>query len=269
MNALFSVLSNGEFAVLFWATIGGAIVFLGLAIERFADWMDDRFLGGYEPHKALELSGWCILMLGIFIEIAVGGWSSHRAWENDPLNQPISEVSAVINIRVRGRDNVELAMETNSPTVAYMELCSGFIGIPSVITGLPYPYPVPVPGHSLLESDRFEVWQSSQFLLPASQPHDFHEYELKFHSSLAVELLVAKDEHKVKEIDNIKALAITLKFLPHDSEILKGTAVITINDTRKIFNIPHQTNSCPYPDSPGIARYFELVATNVVQTIGK
>ncbi len=101
-----SSLPAGEIPVLIWATIGGILVFVGLAVEKFADWMNDRYLGGPEkPHKPLETAGWCILMLGIFIEIAVAGMSANDAWEtrqiaikNDPRNQPIKSVTAVATL---------------------------------------------------------------------------------------------------------------------------------------------------------------------------
>lgn len=85
MNVLFSSTSSlpiGEVSVLIWATIGGILVFVGLAVEKFADWMNDRYLGGTEkPHQSLETTGWCVLMFGIFVEITVAGWSANDAWQ--------------------------------------------------------------------------------------------------------------------------------------------------------------------------------------------
>jgi hypothetical protein len=106
MNNLLSTssLSEGEVAVLFWATIGGIIVFIGLTLEKFADWMNERYLAPpLKPHARLELVGWWCLMLGIFVEITVGGWAANDAWQtrqmaikNNPLNQPVTSVSASI-----------------------------------------------------------------------------------------------------------------------------------------------------------------------------
>src|SRR5476651_312244 len=97
-----SSLLGGEFWILFWATIGAIIVLVGLLLEKFAEWMNDRFLGGADkPHKTLELVGWCLLMFGICIEIADAGWSANETWEtrqmaikNDPRNATISEINA-------------------------------------------------------------------------------------------------------------------------------------------------------------------------------
>jgi uncharacterized membrane protein YidH (DUF202 family) len=115
MNDLLSTssLSEGNVGVLFWATIGGIVVFIGLLLEKFADWMNDRFLGGeHKPHKILELIGWCVLMFGIFIEVAVAGWSANDAWQtrqmtirNAPENLPIKSIRAEVNLLFRGTNS--------------------------------------------------------------------------------------------------------------------------------------------------------------------
>lgn len=77
-----------------WATIGGICVAFGLIIEKVADWMDEKFLGGYRVHKGLEFFGWNVLLLGIFIEIADAGWTAHEVWQNQPSRQPVVEIRA-------------------------------------------------------------------------------------------------------------------------------------------------------------------------------
>ena len=67
----------GDAAAVAWAMIGGVIVAAGLIIEKFSEWLDERFFGEYKAHKKLEHLGWLILMLGIFIEIADAGWTAH------------------------------------------------------------------------------------------------------------------------------------------------------------------------------------------------
>jgi hypothetical protein len=83
-------------SLLFWATLGGIAVAVGLIIEKVADWMNERYLGeSYKPHKGLENVGWCILMAGIFIEIIAAGSSAKDAWQlkiaENKLEQQTSE----------------------------------------------------------------------------------------------------------------------------------------------------------------------------------
>lgn len=50
MSLLFAVVpapaSEMQLSVLIWATAGGIAVFVGLILEKMAEWMNERFLGG-------------------------------------------------------------------------------------------------------------------------------------------------------------------------------------------------------------------------------
>jgi hypothetical protein len=66
------------------AAAGGAIVFIGLLIEKVSELLDGRFLGKDHEIKAprgLELFGWSVLMFGILVEIGVAIWSANDAWQ--------------------------------------------------------------------------------------------------------------------------------------------------------------------------------------------
>src|ERR1700761_2268520 len=103
-------------SVLIWATAGGVAVFLGLVLEKFAEWLNENFLEkSYHPHKTIGEVGWVILMIGIGIEVVVAGgtaiddWTTKRiAIENSPINQPISDISAVVKIKLAGTNFVQL-----------------------------------------------------------------------------------------------------------------------------------------------------------------
>lgn len=114
---------------MFCAIIGGILVFIGLLLEKFADWMNDRFLGGgYKPHKTLELTGWSVLMFGIFIEIAVASWSANDAWQtrqmamkNDLRSQPLTSATATARIEFRGNIQ-ERGVPEIGPFAAYEKM---------------------------------------------------------------------------------------------------------------------------------------------------
>ena len=82
-------------------------MFIGLVFEKMAEWMNERFLGEGHPHKGLNELGWILLMIGIAVEIADAGFAANEGWQirqmaikNDPLKQPISDVSAILRLEV-------------------------------------------------------------------------------------------------------------------------------------------------------------------------
>jgi len=90
----------GEAIICFLAAIGGVLVFKGLVMEGPPKGEGDK-----------AIQRWKLLRLGILVEIIVAtafaGKDGWHAWQinneitkNNPLNQPISEVSAVFRILV-------------------------------------------------------------------------------------------------------------------------------------------------------------------------
>lgn len=123
-----SSLFEGDTASMAWATLGGAVVALGLAIEKFADFLNERFLGGYKAHKCLESAGWWVLMLGIWVEIADAGWTSHEimlakqiASESDIRHKPIFALSAYAYVVVRPSERKEDLNNTNLVSFGWAE----------------------------------------------------------------------------------------------------------------------------------------------------
>ena len=89
------------------AMVGGIIVAAGLAIEKTADFLDSRFLGEYRAHKMMELFGWWVLMVGIFIEIADAGWTAMEISRNDPHKMPIMALSGWMRLEIRPLQGVQ------------------------------------------------------------------------------------------------------------------------------------------------------------------
>jgi|ERR1043166_4898271 hypothetical protein len=148
----------------------------------------------------------------------------------NPLNLPISTITAHIRVRVKGRANLELA-PWGAPYVARMFFCN------ELLEGNT---PSPGAGFPPLNADRFEVIKSEQFIMP-SVP-DFHEYEIQFdHADALDQIFTVGHEKPAKAMADVKMIWTVLKFLPRGSEILQGTLVITINSTtRFLFKIPEQ-----------------------------
>jgi len=90
MNLLSSFASwfEGDSASVAFALVGGFIVACGLGIEKIAEMLNDRFLGGYKAHKTLDWFGWGLLMFGIWVEIADAGWTAHVICLNPPALPP-------------------------------------------------------------------------------------------------------------------------------------------------------------------------------------
>ena len=281
-------MASNDHRINFWyvafAVVGALVVLGGLLMEQYSEQRLPKNIKDFRRFKIIKLCGEWFVIGGVFIEFLVGIVSAIDAWQNEPLNRPISDISAIVKIRVKGRDNVELPSSTNdSPSVAAIYLCREIVSFTNVLkigmyfeptndmeihdpSGRPAREPITVPGFPMLKSDRFEVTKSSQFIF--SHP-DFHEYHMLFHSDAFSDLDVVVHKTKVKDISKIKALWIGLKFLPHDSEILEGIAVITVNDTRQIFFIQPQKDSYSMRDGSSTLNDFEIVTTNVIQIVDK
>ena len=117
------------------ASIGGMIAFLGLWMEKEADEEDKKehlsnFIGDKRVTKIKSEIGWCILMVGIFIEvITAGGFAAYDAVENakmNPRNQPIADMSATAMLLVKGAD-FNATTNWDSRWVARMTLCKNDI----------------------------------------------------------------------------------------------------------------------------------------------
>ncbi len=254
MNILLSTASSlpsGEIPVLIWATIGGVLVFIGLAVEKFADWMNDQYLGGPEkPHKMLETAGWCILMFGIFVEIAVAGSSANDAWEtrqmairNDPLNANISDISAFVWFEVKGADVPDLPPPPVRPYfgIAEMWLC------PTNQLWTEFP---------ILNADSFS----------RGHAESGRSYSLRFSASGIAAMMFSPERRRptVKEIANVKFLYASFRFLTNNAEVVQGTAEVVVNGSlRRTFQFPPQH---PFPNGNPANPYW-IGATNFSQTI--
>ncbi|HZF00718.1 MAG TPA: hypothetical protein VE344_02370 [Methylomirabilota bacterium] len=208
---------NGEFWILFWATIGAIIVFVGLVLEKFADWLNEKFLGGYKPHKTLETFGWFLLMFGIYIEIVDAGWSANDAWQTrqmaNPWNGPISEISARAFISVKDDSTPDLPTQ-GSPRIASLALCQNDVEAKFDATHFGF-----------LDADKFV---RSGSVLIGNDTVRKRGYSLIFNSEGNL-VMDSGTGIPIKEIENVKVVRMDLKFLAKDSEILGGKVQVVVN----------------------------------------
>ena len=95
------------------AAIGGVIVVVGLLMEHFGekDWYKDS--NHFDKCKSIYKKGEWFVIAGVGIEVvvailtAIGEWNLRQlAQKNDPLKQPVAQVSAVVNILVNATNVV-------------------------------------------------------------------------------------------------------------------------------------------------------------------
>jgi hypothetical protein len=245
-----------------WASIGGMIVFLGLWLEKEADneRRKEHLSNLVDNAKRVQLKatlGWWLLMAGIAVEtltafaLAVRGEKETRqikenAAKNDPLNQPISDMSATAILIVMGTDfNDPTNMDIHG-RVATMTLWNNDKDA------------APVDSLNANNFTRNDFWRI--FGNPNSS--NSREYGVRFHSFnfRAFNGL----ETPVKTIDDVRFARMEIYFLPHGSAIAAGGVDLVVNNTHRLFQI--DTNRC---DFKNLGPPYSVVATNTGQTAVK
>jgi hypothetical protein len=123
--------SLAEVLVIVFAAAGGIVVFVALLIEKIAEWKSEKHI--VKSCKRLSEWGWWILMAGIAFEIGVAIWSATDAWQirqmairNDPLNQPITSLTARAWLWVRGTNGLNF-VPSRFPQIDFVTLNPPFL----------------------------------------------------------------------------------------------------------------------------------------------
>lgn len=176
----------------------------------------------------------------------------------DPLNQPILDIFCLLRFKVRQRANI-LITNLDSPWIASIFLCETNIASFSSYSELEADKVISMPFRLHI------VGQDSSPPLPYPSDLDYCAYYLKFHTDTAGDAERIGVRHKTMDaISNVVMLAIFARFLPHDTEVLGGSAEIIINGSvSKEFTIYTQTISeYGFSNSPE----FVIIATNYVES---
>ena len=207
-----------------FATIGGLAVLGGLALEKFSDWLNERFLGGYKPHKWSGEIGWWILMAGIVIETGVAGGSAISQWQNDPLKKPIASASA------RARIIFKLNEKDNHPFAFFESSSNDFVGWNASI--------------------RFASGTNGLLVLEAGQPdvavwnmgsENERECRIVFKEN-PFNFLETEDSRNipVKQFNSVDSFFVYVAELPTNVVVVTGNVYLAVNDSKWTFDIPPQ-----------------------------
>jgi hypothetical protein len=248
-------LSSTEPLVPLAASIVGMIVFLGLWIEKEAEEEEEKKHAGILKRGARATRvksevGWWILMVGIFVEIIVGGWfAASDAWaiaKMNPKNQNIFDMSAIAWIRTSG-DRQDM-VPWNTQRAASLLLCENNNFNISTFPAL--------------NADSFD--RSPGFGLEGV----WSVYTCRFQSDGTESFAEGMGLNRpVKDFEKVKTLRLDLKFLPKGTQILDGSVIVVANDNiRKIFKILPQIDSNPVDGTPNSP--YVVIATNSVPDIG-
>lgn len=226
---------EGDSASVAWAMAGGVIVALGLIMERFSEWLDEKFLGGYKAHKKLDVWGWRILMFGICIEIADAGLTAQSLNRLDPKNLPVLNINAFAVLRVKGTEFPDLtqwdssALSTNwGSKRATLTFCGNAPN--SILSSMP----------SMIADD---FGTGTGF-------SNSREYFLNFHMESVSAAIYLPLQSASKSFGAANFISLDVKFLPPQSEILGGYAFVVVNNSLgKLFRIyPQKDIRQPFPN---------------------
>lgn len=239
------------------AASGGIIVFWGLWLEKRA--VKDRYsdVTDFRESKQKAEFGWKVLMVGIAIEIIVGfAFAAKDGWEirqietriarNDPLKQPISDVSALAFIEVRDGDSKEQSIKAILPDsvswVAYLTTLNSNREPTSVVSGL-------------LVADRF-----TKIALGGSHgPTADRGYSLLFHLD---DLGLRERGGLAEKINDISMLAINVFFLSTNAEVFGGRVKLIVNSqVQKTFSVLPQKGFAKTAFDVGVS----ILASNSTQ----
>lgn len=280
-----SSLASSLFWTAFWAGIGGLLVLLGLCLEKKADKKIYRNVSDLRRQKSISEFGWGILIAGIVVEIvtacvaAVSGNIEMKQIKineanNDPLNQPVSDVSAVVRIKLAGTNFIELSSRDSS-WIADLNIWQDEAWISEQFKKKT-PITIGLNEFGSFMAGKDDVSRVDYSHMFASQKNGYmereiaHGYILHFHTDESDGLVpfvpvFRTTPIKVRSIiDGVKSLRINADFIPNDAELLGGDAEILINgNIRMDFDILPQK---AFPPPIGLGRVgnpgFTMIATN-------
>lgn len=239
---------NNTSWVLFVASIGGAIVSMGLWLELGVEKDQFKHLSDFRRQHSKEKLGMKLVMAGVILESVFGGiLACHDAEENrknDPLNVPIKSVRADVLMLVRGPFNDNLVESQPRMAVNMILLESGSLSI--------------VLGCKSLESWKTLVQTaSSQTTLPtaSTNPHGrWFSMEFDWPGDVLIRApdafappvpkgvadsfryLIDRNNVSVAQLDKEKVTAILSDpSIPDKADILSGSCVITFNGVQRRF----------------------------------
>jgi len=237
------------------ASLGGLAVFVGLWMEKIGDQDEYKNIGDFKKSKLHLKVGERLVRWGVFSEILLGffiaSWDGWQEIKNNPLNQPIGDISARVLIEVNGTNFDEIDPKHHfSPNVEWVSMMGlVYSGEQPTNTGTTL-------GAALLVSSSYAP------MLSGAPAPNHRAYALRFETlfDLGSEMKAGA----ASDIDRINLLKIAALFLPTNSEILGGKVTLVINsEIKKEYNIPPQKDFNPKINPfINIGQGIVLIATN-------
>ena len=249
---------------IFWLVVvaasGGVFVFVGLLMERFSEKDWHKNLSDFRRSKSRMVWGEWIVIAGIVVEIGVGIFSAVDAWQtrqmaikDDPLNQPISEISANLHIEVKATN-----FDIKNPILLEHTWLN--------LSGTPFSLEAKDAPHWFEHLDNFANHHVAYYTivlkfeynnLPTTVWNDINNtndlYDLMFPSITVADA-----------ISKITGLETYVEFIPKNTEIVKGSGRIFINGFRKDFQFTSNSVGNQFyqwnPDRTGLF----LTTTNAI-----
>jgi hypothetical protein len=97
-----STATQSNFWPLLFASFGGFVVVLGLALELLAEKKWFKNFRSMRFWNSAKTWGERLVIIGIIFEIADAGWTEYEIKKNDPMNQPVRSLSAILYFTVVG-----------------------------------------------------------------------------------------------------------------------------------------------------------------------
>jgi hypothetical protein len=229
---------------------GAVLVLVGLLMEQAAEKSAFKNVKQFRRCKSVKLFGELFVIFGVLLEVIVAGFSAKDEWLANPLNQPISDISARVMIEVEGTNFDEIDPKRHfRPNVEWVSMM-----------GLVYSGEQPTNGTALGSA---LLVSSSYIPMLSGAPTPSHRaYALRFEALF--EPGNKERAGKAGDINRIEFLRIAALFLPTNSEILGGNVTLVINaDVKREYKIPPQKKFNPKLNPfDNLGQGVVLIATN-------
>jgi hypothetical protein len=241
---------------IFWYVIvvvsGAFIVLLGLLMEQLSEQKLAKNINEFRCLKVIKLVGEWFVIIGVLIEFGVGCKTAIDEWKNDPLKQPVSQISAVLRFEVNAK-NYDPKRSQNPDYLEKTSLSLGafrlsakesrwFEHVDNFATHHVGFYGVSV---------RFE-----QNILPYSEWNDINSTNPDVFMPPSV---TVKDA-----ISSLSPLDAYIDFIPKDAQVVKCSATVFINGHRKDIQINTNYISKKMSEwNPNMSGIF-LICTNSI-----
>jgi hypothetical protein len=258
-------------SLMFIASIGGVLVFWGLWVEGPPDDAGPGDSEAVTRNKRKARRGWKILVAGILVEIVVAAvFAAREAWQarqtsieiskNDPLNQPVSDVSASVVFHVRQPDVAEVRQ------VSVNNLQAGFMTfLVSDRTNSNSHVLANFNEFEQLECDREDMRFSQGF--SSADARRFLMFEMKFRLRPIFGESDAQPDPPVRVSDIVKyvdGLEIAATGVKNSVEVTGGHVELRINEVRKKFIILPQKPYAAQETNGWFNNCLLMIATNSV-----